>query len=169
MAENAQETIWLTQEAYDKLAEELTHLKTEGRPAISAKIASARSEGDLSENGGYHAAREEQGHMESRIKQLEHMLHHAEVGEAPSNPDAVGPGMQVRVAFFGDPDDTETFLIGSREMLGLDAAVDTQVYSPQSPLGGALLGAREGDTVSYLAPNGRSIEVTVIGIQAFTG
>lgn len=163
----ASQTIWLTQEAFDKLTEELNYLKNEGRPAVSQKIAAARDEGDLSENGGYHAAREEQGQMESRIKQLEHMIRNAEVGEAPSDPDEVGPGMEVTIAFFGDEDDTETFLIGSREMMGLDDSVDTQVYSPQSPLGGAVLGKRKGDTVSYDAPTGKKIEVTILNVRPF--
>jgi len=162
-----QTTVWLTQEAYDKLAAELEHLKTEGRPAISAKIAAARAEGDLSENGGYHAAREEQGQMEGRITQLEVMLRDAQVGEAPANTDEASVGSQVTVAYGGDSGDTETFLIGAREMLGLDADIDTQVYSPQSPLGEAVLGAHPGDHLSYVAPNGRTIELDVVSVEPF--
>ena len=81
MSETNAETVWLTQEAHDKLEAELTHLKTVGRPEVTARIAAAREEGDLSENGGYHAAREEQGQMEGRIRQLEHLLRRAQVGE----------------------------------------------------------------------------------------
>jgi len=159
-------TVWLTQAAYDKLVAELTRLKTEGRPAVSAKIAAARSEGDLSENGGYHAAREEQGQMEGRIAQLEAMLRDAKVGSVDDNPDQVGSGSRVQVAYFGD--DIETFIVGSREMLGV-ADVDTQVYSPQSPLGQAVLGARAGDHVTYTAPNGRAIELDILRVEPFTG
>ena len=158
--------VWLTQEAYDKLAAELEYLKTEGRPAVTARIAAARSEGDLSENGGYHAAREEQGQMEGRIAQLEAMLRDAEVGEAPADPGAAGVGSRVTVAYTGD-DDSETFLLGSREMLGVSQDIDIPVYSPQSPLGGAVLDARPGDQVSYTAPTGRIIEMRVLAVEPF--
>lgn len=162
-----QETVWLTRDAFNKLAEELDHLKTTGRARVTAKIAAAREEGDLSENGGYHAAREEQGQMEGRISQLERMLRAAQVGEAPEDPDEVTVGTLVTVAYFGDEDDTEEFLLGSREMLGLDDDIETHVFSPQSPLGAAVLGASKGETVSYTAPTGKSIEVTVLDVASF--
>jgi len=166
----AQQAVWLTQEAFDKLAGELAHLSGPGRADITAKIAAARDEGDLRENGGYHAAREEQGKQEARIRQLEDMLRRAEVGEAPARTDEVAPGTQVTIAFDGDASDTDTFVLGSRELLGLDDAVDaTNVYSPQSPLGAAILGRRPGDAVSYSAPNGRAISVTIVKVQPFTG
>ncbi|WP_341728127.1 transcription elongation factor GreA [Brooklawnia sp.] len=164
-----QETVWLTREAFEKLSNELDHLKTHGRPEVTAKIAAAREEGDLSENGGYHAARDEQGQMEGRIAQLEQMLRTAQVGEAPDNPDDVAVGTIVTVAYFDDEDDTETFLLGSREMMGLDDDIDTHIFSPQSPLGGAVLGAAKGDKVSYQAPNGRSIEVTILDVAPLKG
>ena len=169
MAEQTQpETIWLTQDAYDKLKDELEYLSVEGRAEVSARIAQARDEGDLKENGGYHAARDEQGQQEARIRQLEDMLRRAEVGEAPSNPDEVAPGTQVTIAFNGDTSDTDTFLLGSREVLGLDDAVDdTNVYSPQSPLGAAIIGRETGDEVSYTAPNGRTISVTIVKVEPF--
>lgn len=161
-------TVWLTQEAYDKLSAELEHLKGEGRRAVTAKIAQARDEGDLSENGGYHAAREEQGQQEARIRQLEAMLLEAQIGEAPASAKSVTPGMTVTICYDGDKDDTDTFLLGSRELLGItDTAVE--VFSPQSPLGSAIVGARKGDTVSYEAPNGSTIEVTVLDFSVFTG
>jgi len=162
-------TVWLTREAYDKLARELEYLKSEGRPAVTAKIAAARSEGDLSENGGYHAAREEQGQMEGRILQLEAMLREARVGEVPENPDTVSVGTLVTIAYDGDPDDLDTFLLGSREMLGLDDDISTQVFSPQSPLGRAVLNATKGDEVAYEAPNGRTIHVTIVEVSPFKG
>ena len=161
--------VWLTREAYDKLAEELEYLKTVGRPTVSKKIAAAREEGDLSENGGYHAAREEQGQMEGRIRQLEHLLREAEVGEAPTSTDQVSVGTLVTIAYFGDEDDTETFLLGSREMLGLDDDIETPVFSPQSPLGAAVLDAKLGAEVSYLAPTGKTIEVTILKVEPFLG
>ena len=107
---------------------------------MTAKIAAAREEGDLRENGGYHAAREEQGQQEARIRQLADMLRRAQVGEAPVTSDEVAPGTKVTIAFDGDESDTDTFVLGSRELLGLDADA-TNVYSPQSPLGAAILGS----------------------------
>jgi len=161
--------VWLTREAFDKLTDELQYLKTTGRAAVTARIAAARSEGDLSENGGYHAAREEQGQMEGRISQLEAMLRDAKVGDAGDDHDSneASVGSLVTVAYAGDPDDTETFVLGSREMLGV-SDIDTSVYSPQSPLGEAVLGAHTGDHVSYTAPNGHTIELDVVAIAAFT-
>ena len=170
MSENVQQAIWLTQDAYDKLKSELAYLSGPGRAEISQKIGDARSEGDLKENGGYHAAREEQGQQEARIRQLQDMLRRAEVGDAPSNADEVAPGLRVTIAFDGDESDTDTFVLGSRELLGLDEAVDaTNVYSPQSPLGSAILGKRKGDAVTYAAPNGRPIDVTIVKVEPFQG
>lgn len=165
MSESQSEVVWLTQEAYDKLDSELNHLKTVGRPEVSARIAAAREEGDLSENGGYHAAREEQGQMEGRIAQLEELLRNAQVGEAEGGAHEVAPGKLITVAFDGDEDDTDTFLLGSREVLGVDDSVDYSVYSPQSPLGAAVMGKKVGDDVSYEAPNGKTINVTVTKVE----
>ena len=162
------QTIWLTQDAYDKLQGELEQLSGPGRADVTAKIAAARDEGDLRENGGYHAAREEQGKQEARIRQLTDMLRRAEVGEAPANTDQVAPGTRVTIAFDGDESDTDTFLLGSRELLGLDD-VDTNVYSPQSPLGAAVLGKSQGDQATYTAPNGRKINVTVVKVEPYGG
>jgi transcription elongation factor GreA len=168
MSEISSQAIWLTQEAYDKLKIELDHLLGPGRAAIAQKIAQARAEGDLSENGGYHAARDEQGHQEARIRQLTDMLNRAQVGPAPTTSGEVVPGTRITVAFDGDESDTDTFVLGSRELLGLDENVDaTNVYSPQSPLGAAILGKKEGDATSYVAPNGRSINVTVVKVEPF--
>lgn len=168
MSEAQIATVWLTQEAFDKLAAELEYLKGEGRTAVSRKIAQAREEGDLSENGGYHAAREEQGQQEARIRQLEAMLRDAHIGEAPATSPHVTPGMTVTICYDDDPEDTDTFLLGSRELMGVtDAAVE--VFSPQSPLGAAIVGAAKGDTVAYVAPTGRTIEVTVLDFEPFTG
>jgi transcription elongation factor GreA len=163
-----QSTVWLTQEAFDKLKAELEELKGPVRAEIVAKISAAREEGDLSENGGYHAAREEQGKNEGRIRQLESMLQRAEVGETPADDGIVEPGMKVTYKFVGDSDDeAETFLLGAREME--DAASGLKVYSPQSPLGQAINGASKGDTVSYEAPNGKTLEVTILDAVPFTG
>lgn len=162
-----QPTTWLTQEAFDRLTAELTYLKAEGRTKVTAKIAQAREEGDLSENGGYHAAREEQGHQEARIRQLTLMLETAEVGEAPVGSSKVLPGAEVTVYYDDDPDDTDTFLLGSRELMNLDDSVDVEVFSPQSPLGAAIIGHKVDESVSYNAPNGRRIRATILKVSAF--
>jgi transcription elongation factor GreA len=160
------DTIWVTQEAYDRLQQELDHLRGDVRADITAKIASARDEGDLKENGGYHAAREEQGKTEARIRQLEDMLRRAEVGDKPADDGMVEAGMIVTIRFGGDTD-TEQFLLGSRELLSMDSSVDIDVYSPTSPLGAAILGKKTGDKVSYEAPNGKSITVEVVEAKPF--
>src|SRR6188474_2993282 len=134
MSENATQAIWLTQEAYDKLRSELDHLSGPGRADVTAKIAAARDEGDLKENGGYHAAKEEQGKQEARIRQLADLLNKAKVGEAPADTGIVAPGMIVTVRF--SDGDEETFLLGSREV----AMGDIEVYSERSPLGSAIHG-----------------------------
>src|SRR6187200_2918103 len=124
------DTIWVTREAYARLQQELEHLKGDVRADITAKIAAARDEGDLKENGGYHAAREEQGKTEARIRQLEDMLRRAEVGETPADNGVVEPGMKVTYKFVDDDDDeVETFLLGAREME--DTMSGLKVYSPQ--------------------------------------
>ena len=164
MSENTADTVWLTQEAYDKLEAELNELKNEGRPAVIARIAAAREEGDLSENGGYHAAREEQGQMEGRIRQLEQLLRQASVGEPEGDSDEATPGKVITVAFDGDEDDTDTFLLGSREVLGTDSSVDNAV-SPQSPLGAAVTGRKVGDEVSYETPTGKTMNVTILKVE----
>jgi transcription elongation factor GreA len=161
-------TIWLTREAFDKLQGELDHLRGPVRTEIVARISAARDEGDLKENGGYHAAREEQGKTEARIRQLEDMLRRAEVGETPADDGVVEPGMQVTYKFLGDSDDeAETFLLGAREME--DTTDGLRVYSPQSPLGSAIIGHQKGDTVTYQAPNGKLLEVEIVDAVPFTG
>ncbi len=160
------ETIWVTQEAYDRLVAELARLKNEVMPEITQKIATARDEGDLRENGGYHAAREEQGKTDAQIRQLEDRLRRAEVGEAPADDGLVEAGMKVTIRFAGDTD-TETFLLGSRELLSMDSTVDLDVYSPTSPLGAAIMGKSAGDTVSYEAPNGKQITVEIVEAKPF--
>ncbi|MDN4171372.1 transcription elongation factor GreA [Nocardioides sp. SOB77] len=161
-----QSTVWLTQDAYDKLQAELENLKGPVRQEVIERIAAARDEGDLKENGGYHAAREEQGRVEGRIRQLEDMLRRAEIGETPPDDGVVEPGMIVTYKFVGDDDDEiETFLLGAREI----EPEGLTVYSPQSPLGAAINGKKKGDTVAYEAPNGKTLEVVIVDAKPYTG
>jgi transcription elongation factor GreA len=159
-------TTWLTQDAYDRLSRELQQLIA-NRPAMAQEINARREEGDLRENGGYHAAREEQGKQEGRILQLTKLLREAKVGEAPTSEGTAGPGMVVTVRFGApDSDDVETFLIGSREEAG---TTDLDVYSSASPLGQALTGAKEGDEVSYSTPTGKTVTVTLLTAKPYGG
>jgi transcription elongation factor GreA len=154
------ETHLLSREAYERLKAELDDLVTRGRIEVASKIERARELGDLSENGDYHAAKDEQGHMEGRIRQLESLLDSAEIVEAPE-PGVVGPGTIVTIVYDGDAeDDAERYLVGHIEerSRGLD------VISPTAPLGAALLGARAGDTVAYEAPNGE-LRVRVLQVD----
>ncbi len=160
MADTTAET-WLTQEAFDRLTNELEQLSVHGRNDIARKIEIAREEGDLKENGGYHAAKEEQGKIEARIRQLTALLRHASVGNPPDD-GIVEPGMLVSAKIAGEK--TE-FVVGNREIAG-DSDLD--VYSEQSPLGIAIIGHKEGDTVSYTAPNGKEITVELLSVKTFT-
>ena len=156
-----QETVWLTQEAFDKLRAELEHLQGAGRHEIIERISAARDEGDLKENGGYHAAKEEQGKIEARIRVLTELLRHSVVGEAPESTGVVAPGTLITAAILGTE---RTFLIGSREIVG-DS--DIEVYSEGSPLGTAIIGMKVGDETSYTAPNGKSIDVKIIKVETY--
>ncbi|MFN8039899.1 MAG: transcription elongation factor GreA [Acidimicrobiales bacterium] len=153
------ETHHLSQSAHDRLSAELEELTTHGRTEIARKIQSARELGDLSENGDYHAAKEEQGKMEARIRHIQAVLENAEIVEAGGT-DRVGTGSIVSISYEGD-DDTETYLIGSIEEK--QAGVD--VISPGSPLGRSLMGAAIGDVVEFEAPGG-VLKVEVVDIQS---
>ncbi len=148
---------WLSQEAYDRLRSELDTLKTEGRPRISAEIEVARAHGDLRENAEYHAAKDEQGKMEARIRQVEELLRDARIGE-PSDTDRARPGLLVELEVDGDE---ETYLLGSRE----DRHDEFDVLSADSPMGRAVTDAAEGDQVSFTTPSGISLDVLVKAIR----
>ncbi len=153
---------WLTQEAFDRRSAELEQLSNEGRTQIAKKIELAREEGDLKENGGYHAAKEEQGKMEARIRVLTELLRHAKVGEAPESTGVVLSGTVVTARIFGEK---SVFLLGSREIVGEDSDLD--VYSEGSPLGAAILGHRAGESTSYTAPNGKEITVEIVKVETY--
>lgn len=155
---------WLTQDLYDKLKAELDELSGPVRDEIKQRIAAAREEGDLKENGGYHAAREEQGKNEARIKHLASMLEHAHIGTPPSD-GKVAQGMIV-VVHFGDraedDDDREMqFLLGTREQAP-HLPEDTKVFSHTSPLGAAVLGLEVGAETTFTTPSGTSRPVRVV-------
>jgi transcription elongation factor GreA len=155
---------WLTQADFDRLTGELERLSGPAWTEVVDKIETARAEGDLKENGGYHAAKEEQGKMAARIRQLTELLRDAQVGEAPDTGGKAAAGMVIEVRFPGDTD-TEKFLLGSRE----GAGGDLEVYSPQSPLGAAVSGHAAGETVSYSTPAGRTLTVDIIAVEPWHG
>src|SRR3984893_5412860 len=165
VTETREETVtWLTQEAYDRLKAELDHLSGEGRIDIAKKIEAARDEGDLRENGGYHAAKDEQGQIEARIITLQHILENARVGAPARTDGVVGPGMTVTIRFVKDEDEV-TFLLASREESG--SPID--VYSPRSPLGAAIMGKKVGERATYSLPNGRANTVEILEAVPYVG
>ncbi len=142
----------LSRQAYDRLKAELDDLTTRGRIEVAEKIERAREEGDLRENAGYHAAKDEQGHMEGRIRQLEHMLENAEIADDQ---------FVYTIVYEGDSDEmAERYIVGHVE----EQVDGADVISPSSPLGQALDGAEEGATISYDAPNG-TLTVTVLRVE----
>ena len=160
--ERAEGVTWLTREAYDRLSAELEQLSGPGRSEIAKRIDAARQEGDLKENGGYHAAKDQQGQQEARIRQLEQLLRGAQVGEAPAA-DVVAPGTVVTAEVGGN---RTRFLLASREVGG---GTELEVVSEQSPLGAAIVGSAPGTETTFTAPTGRSIAVRVVAVEPFTG
>jgi transcription elongation factor GreA len=151
-------TTKLSPETYQRLQAELEDLKTRGRVEIARHIEAARALGDLSENGDYHAAKDSQGKMEARIRQLQAMLTDAEVVEAGPT-EEVSAGVTVRLRYVGD-DEVERYFVGSIE----ERQTGTAVISPGSPLGQALMGKRAGATVTYDAPSGQlAVEIVSVG------
>lgn len=153
---------WLTQETFDRLKAELDELSTTGREEIAARIQEAREDGDLKENAGYHAAKDEQGKIEARIRQLEIMLQNAQVGDAPEASGVVETGTVVTAKIAGRE---SKFLLGSREMA---EQTDLRVYSGESAMGAAILGLKIGEKASYEAPNGKDVEVEIVNVETFT-
>lgn len=160
---DAPEGTWLTQEAYDRLAAELSQLINFGRKEIAKKISEARDEGDLKENGGYHAAREEQGKIEMRINKLEQILATAIVDDERVSNGTVEAGTIVTLTLNGNE---QRFLLGSPE---ISEGIDIDVFSPESPLGLAIHKLAVGDETSYAAPNGKVFAVKIVNVETFIG
>lgn len=148
----------LTQAAYERLKDELAYLEGEGRANISQAIGVARSHGDLSENAEYHAAREQQGLQEARIRQLRQMIENAELIVAADD-GVVGPGKLVTISYEGE--EPETYLLGLREERG----GEYDVLTPESPVGQSLIGHRTGETVMAETPGG-VLRVEVLEVRA---
>ncbi|MBM3688624.1 MAG: transcription elongation factor GreA [Actinobacteria bacterium] len=159
------EVTWLTREGYDTLQQELAERSGPRRTEITKRIEAAREEGDLKENGGYHAAKEEQGKNEARIRVIKHMLSNAQVGTPDAHDDEVAHGRVVTVRFV-ELDEHETFLLASREEA---AHATVEVYSPTSPLGQAVLGKRVGESSVYALANGKSMTVEIVTVTLYEG
>ena len=158
-----QAVIWLSPGAFEKLTAELEDKKGPQRAQIVAEISAARDEGDLKENGGYHAAREAHGRLEGEITALEQVLLKA-VTDLPADDGIVTPGKVVTYKFEGDDDDeAETRLFAAIEMKPF---IDMDVFSAASPIGAALVGARAGDTVEFEGPRG-TLKVEVLKVVPY--
>ncbi len=148
----------LTQQAYDRLKEELAHLEGDARKNVIDQIATARAHGDLSENAEYHAAKDQQGFQEARVRQITQMLENAEIIEAADD-GVVKPGVLITIRI-GD-DDAETYLLGSREEKG----AGHDILTPESPMGQALLGHSAGETVVAQIPSGE-LKVEILEVRS---
>ena len=159
-------TALLTLDAYLRVKAELEELTTTGRERITEKIKVAREHGDLKENAEYHAAKDEQGLMESKIRKLQHMLQDPEIVEAPAHADEVAPGMLVTIRPVDDEvGDEETYLLAEHAE---ERAPGARTVTTTSPLGAALLGAAEDQEVAYEAPAG-TVRYLVVGFEPFAG
>lgn len=159
-------TATLTLDAYQRLKSELEELTTHGRERITEKIKVAREHGDLKENAEYHAAKDEQGLMESKIRKLQHMLRDPEIVEAPAHADEIGPGMLVTLRpVDDDDDDEETYLLAEHAE---ERAPGARTVTTTSPLGAALLGAAAEQEVAYEAPAG-TVRYVVVDFEPFAG
>lgn len=152
---------FLTQDAFDRLTADLERMQTTDREAIVSRIAAARDEGDLKENSGYHAARDQLGLLEAKIRDLKEMLKNAKIGDVPESSGVVEIGTVITATIAGDE---SVFFIGSKEIA---AGSDLSAYSPESPMGQAILGLAVGDSTTFTAPNGREIAVKISQVETF--
>jgi transcription elongation factor GreA len=150
----------LSREAFERLQSELDDLTTRGRVDVAHRIEAARALGDLSENGDYHAAKDDQGKMEARIRKIQGLLKNAKIVEGHEG-EIIAVGAVVALRYEGD-DDLERFLVGSIE----EQRDDVQVVSPESPLGKVLLGSKPGDNVEYETPTGARLKVEIVEVGA---
>ena len=158
-----QNVTWLTQEAYDRLKEELDFLSGEGRAEIVKRIEAAREEGDLRENGGYHAAKDSRASARRGSASCSSCSRSAQVGEAPKAPSGVvAPGTVVTAKV---QDKHMRFLLGSREVAG----DGIEVYSEKSPMGAAINGKHKGEKATFAAPNGTKVDVEIVDTEPFAG
>jgi transcription elongation factor GreA len=166
VTQSNEDAIWMAPEALEAVKAEKEDLAGPQRTAIIERIAAAREEGDLKENGGYHAAKDEQGKVEAKIRQLDELIRVADTSVVPDD-GIVSPGKLVTTdPRFTEDDKQEPFLLAMRvhEEAYPD---DLDVFSPQSPLGSSIVGAKQGEVVDYKAPNGRDIKITIVEVRPY--
>lgn len=164
--QSTEDLIWMSTQALAVVRAELEDLSGPKRADIVARISDARDEGDLKENGGYHAAKEEQGKLEARVRQLDEYIRVADT-TPPADDGIVGPGKLVKTKpRYSDDDKQEAFLLAHRIV---DDAYpdDLDIFSPDSPFGGALCGAKTGDVVDFEAPNGKTVKITILDVTPY--
>ena len=151
----------ISQAAYDRLAEELAHLRSHGRIELADRIERAREHGDLKENAEYHAAKEEKAKMEARVAKIAGILERATIIDTSAD-GVVAVGSVVHLRYDGDDEDeVEKFLVGSIE----ERHDDLEVVSPSSPLGERLIGVSAGESVTYEGPTGAELTVEVVHVE----
>jgi transcription elongation factor GreA len=155
----SEETEAITAEGLEALKAELHELETEGRRVMSARIQAAREEGDLKENAEYHMAKEDQGHMETKILRLQERLRRAQVVEVATSSDEVVFGSKVTITDVQSGKEQTWTLVGPTE-----ASISEGKLSSESPIARALMGSKPGQTVSFETPKGsRKIKVERLG------
>jgi transcription elongation factor GreA len=153
-------TASLTLDAYERLKDELDELRAGGRARIAERLKAAREHGDIRENAEYDAAKNEQGLMESRIRNLERMLRDPDIVESPTAAEVVAPGMLVTLRAVEDEDDEETYLLAESAE---ERAAGVRTITTTSPLGAAVLGAALQQEIAYDAPGG-TFRYRVVGL-----
>jgi transcription elongation factor GreA len=154
----AKKKVPLTQTAYDRLQEELLHLEGEARSQIIEDIATARAHGDLSENAEYHAAKDQQGLQEARVRQIKEMLENAEIIHAKDD-GVIKPGKLVTLRYEED-EEPETYLLGLREERG----GTHDILTPESPIGQALVGHIAGESLVAKVPSG-DLKIEIVAVE----
>jgi transcription elongation factor GreA len=153
----AKKKVPLTQTAFDRLREELTHLEGDARSQIIQDIATARAHGDLSENAEYHAAKDQQGMQEARVRQIKEMLENAEIIHAKDD-GVIKPGKLVTLRY--EDEEPETYLLGLREERG----GGHDILTPESPIGQALVGHLAGETIVAKVPAG-DLKIEIVAVE----
>lgn len=155
----------LTREAFERLRQELEELTSEGRRRVAERLLRAREHGDIRENAEYDAAKDQQGMMEARIRQLQRLLKDPDIAEVPTDADVAGPGILVTLRPVGeaDPEDELYLLAGTKE----ERAPGARTVSVSSPLGQALIGRRVGERITYQAPGGL-FAYEVVALEPFS-
>ncbi|MBR3116861.1 MAG: transcription elongation factor GreA [Bacilli bacterium] len=151
--------VFLTKEGLEELAAELDNLKQVVRPEVISQIKEARAQGDLSENAEYHSARDRQGHVEARIKELEYLIDNATIIEETTKSDVVAVGSKVKIKYIDDDEEEEYSIVGSTEADPFENKI-----SNESPIAKVIMGKKKGETVTVESPNG-NYDIKIVSIN----